>query len=679
MGSGLSTTQAPKPKLSDARASSCAATYFSLESVEPGSFSHKVEPVFSTQRLSFELSRPLDASDIPSGAGSMRRGSSHMVDEVKRLRSLIRIADASTNRIDMLQLPLEDLKDAISRARNASREKERARIHATRRKKKTKAIQKLNETSMKFGAHLNRHRSTAPRIDGNRRTSTSRANEARLHCRRQQRRHSTGNLNFRCVRRCVVIVDDSRAFTVRLKRILARVLISPSQSNGVFGGEQVDILTFDNVLKAESYLAKSKPSLVFMDNIFPEDQGGASSGLDLCRRLHSGAHFNQNIILMSGGHLCCKGQYGQARHTGFPKCVIGMLSKRNITAETVHYACRVNCMDVVPALPRLPYRRVPESKVRTSEFHFVTTLATGTKIECDAVYDGTTKLPPPESSVKYWIAELLDALDYLHGYGIVHRDVKPENLLITDTGHLKLCDFGCAKHIGLGRTYTNCGSPEYVAPEIIMNQGHGLSVDSWSLGVTTYEMITGHLPWVETDDHAEGPHPLELTKRICQGQYECGEAWFSMRARNALDQLLKVQPEDRIDVHSLKEDEWFEGCYIEVEAEKEEQGRKKDRQETTRKLRLIADWGQKLPPDLVPFLASDSDTRHKAFDGEGVQQMGLDAREIVGEQEIQFEGLYRDDELAEEEKLERIKAEEMQDVQRFDECGRPIVVRGDIE
>jgi hypothetical protein len=129
----------------------------------------------------------------------------------------------------------------------------------------------------------------------------------------------------------------------------------------------------------------------------------------------------------------------------------------------------------------------------------------------------------------------------------------------------------------------------------------------------------------------------------------------------------------------LKEDEWFEGCYIEVEAEKEEQGRKKDRQETTRKLRLIADWGQKLPPDLVPFLASDSDTRHKAFDGEGVQQMGLDAREIVGEQEIQFEGLYRDDELAEEEKLERIKAEEMQDVQRFDECGRPIVVRGDIE
>ena len=157
-----------------------------------------------------------------------------MVDEV-RLRSF----HSNCRRVDQpyrhAATSFGDLKDAISRARNASREKERARIHATRRKKKRKAIQKLNETSMKFGAHLNRHRSTAPRIDGNSRTSTSRANEARLHCRRQQRRHSTGNLNFRCVRRCVVIVDDSRAFTVRLKRILTRVLISPSQSNGVFG------------------------------------------------------------------------------------------------------------------------------------------------------------------------------------------------------------------------------------------------------------------------------------------------------------------------------------------------------------------------------------------------------------------------------------------------------------
>lgn len=89
--------------------------------------------------------------------------------------------------------------------------------------------------------------------------------------------------------------------------------------------------------------------------------------------------------------------------------------------------------------------------------------------------------------------------EYLHNKNIVYRDLKPENILIGSDGYLKLTDFGFAKYCD-SRTYTLCGNPEYLAPEILLNKGHGKPVDWWCLGILIYEMLAGiflHLNVIE--------------------------------------------------------------------------------------------------------------------------------------------------------------------------------------
>ena len=91
---------------------------------------------------------------------------------------------------------------------------------------------------------------------------------------------------------------------------------------------------------------------------------------------------------------------------------------------------------------------------------------------------------------KLYAGQIVCMFEYLHSMNIVYRDLKPENLLIGADGYLKLTDFGFAKVIE-GRTYTLCGTPEYLAPEILLNKGHGKPVDWWTLGIIIYEMLVG--------------------------------------------------------------------------------------------------------------------------------------------------------------------------------------------
>ena len=96
---------------------------------------------------------------------------------------------------------------------------------------------------------------------------------------------------------------------------------------------------------------------------------------------------------------------------------------------------------------------------------------------------------------QFYAVELAVVIHYLHELNIAYRDIKPENVLINKEGHIRLVDFGLAKFLDDDKTYTLCGTPEYLAPETIQGQGHGRAVDWWALGVLIYEMAFGYPPF----------------------------------------------------------------------------------------------------------------------------------------------------------------------------------------
>jgi protein kinase A len=101
---------------------------------------------------------------------------------------------------------------------------------------------------------------------------------------------------------------------------------------------------------------------------------------------------------------------------------------------------------------------------------------------------------------------IVTIFEYLHAKDIVYRDLKPENIMIGEDGYLKMIDFGFAKVV-TKRTFTICGTPEYIAPEILLNQGHGKPVDWWCLGILVYEMLAGFPPFQDED-------PMNIYRKI---------------------------------------------------------------------------------------------------------------------------------------------------------------------
>uniref|UniRef100_A0A9J7XTE9 non-specific serine/threonine protein kinase n=1 Tax=Cyprinus carpio carpio TaxID=630221 RepID=A0A9J7XTE9_CYPCA len=166
--------------------------------------------------------------------------------------------------------------------------------------------------------------------------------------------------------------------------------------------------------------------------------------------------------------------------------------------------------------------------------------------------------PLPVDMARMYFAETVLALEYLHNYGIVHRDLKPDNLLITSMGHIKLTDFGLSK-IGLMNMTTNlyeehmekdtrefidkqvCGTPEYIAPEVILRQGYGKPVDWWAMGIILYEFLVGCVPFF-------GDTPEELFGQVVSDEIEWpeGDDALPLESQDLITKLLRQCPIERL-------------------------------------------------------------------------------------------------------------------------------------
>ncbi|XP_018396749.1 PREDICTED: cGMP-dependent protein kinase, isozyme 2 forms cD4/T1/T3A/T3B isoform X2 [Cyphomyrmex costatus] len=164
-----------------------------------------------------------------------------------------------------------------------------------------------------------------------------------------------------------------------------------------------------------------------------------------------------------------------------------------------------------------------------------------------------------DGTTRFYTACVVEAFDYLHSRNIIYRDLKPENLLLDNQGYVKLVDFGFAKRLDNGRkTWTFCGTPEYVAPEVILNKGHDISADYWSLGVLMFELLTGTPPFTGAD-------PMKTYNIILKG-IDAIEFPRSI-TRNAMALIKKLcrdNPAERLGyqrggISEIQKHKWFDG------------------------------------------------------------------------------------------------------------------------
>ncbi|CAG9538793.1 unnamed protein product [Cercopithifilaria johnstoni] len=204
----------------------------------------------------------------------------------------------------------------------------------------------------------------------------------------------------------------------------------------------------------------------------------------------------------------------------------------------------------------------------------------------------------PEDHARFYSAEIIIALHFLHSRGIIYRDLKLDNVLIDAEGHIKLTDYGmCKENIGPGDvTSTFCGTPNYIAPEILRGEDYGFSVDWWALGVLMYEMMAGRSPFDVVGMVGDVEQNTEdyLFQIILEKQIRIPRS-LSVKAAAILKGFLNKDPSERL------------GCNLNIDEALEEM-------KSHAFFRTSIDWelleGRQVTPPYNPSVSSDRDLQH---------------------------------------------------------------------
>jgi len=160
-----------------------------------------------------------------------------------------------------------------------------------------------------------------------------------------------------------------------------------------------------------------------------------------------------------------------------------------------------------------------------------------------------------EPTSRFYAACVIEGFDYMHAKNIIYRDLKPENLVLDANGYLKITDFGFAKVVP-ERTFTLCGTPDYLAPEIVTGQGHGKGVDWWTLGILIYEMLASFPPFFDDE-------PIETYRKIIKGRIKFPR-YFSGESKDLIKNLLRSKATRRLGVitggaDKIRNHPWYSG------------------------------------------------------------------------------------------------------------------------
>ncbi|XP_033862809.1 calcium/calmodulin-dependent protein kinase type 1 [Acipenser ruthenus] len=189
-----------------------------------------------------------------------------------------------------------------------------------------------------------------------------------------------------------------------------------------------------------------------------------------------------------------------------------------------------------------------------AELYLVMTLVTGGEL-LDRILVRGTYTEKDASSV---VGQVLDAVLYLHNMGIVHRDLKPENLLYDtafEDSKIVISDFGLSKMEDQGLLSTACGTPAYVAPELLEQKTYGKAVDCWAVGVIAYILLCGYPPFYDEND-------MELYKQIVKAEYAFDSPYWddiSESAKDFISHLLQKDPEKRYTSEQALQHPWISG------------------------------------------------------------------------------------------------------------------------